>query len=124
MTIALAAACGPGDDGSDAGEGSDDTETGGGITDACEVIAGEQYLSLEELECGVFGGGPKFCNWTLEFDDTGHFAWYLHDYMEAGSYYCNDLTVVGTGTSMTFMGSLDPDTGTLTWEDDDYAKTE
>lgn len=122
LTIALAAACEAGDGGSEgAGEGSEDTTgTTGGVTDACEVIGDQQYLSLEELECGVFGGGPKLCNWTLEFDDAGHFAWFLHDYMEAGSYYCNGLNVVGTGASATFMGTLDPDTGILTWEGEDY----
>jgi hypothetical protein len=120
--IALAAACGSGDDGGDdAGEGTESTgESTGGVSDACEVIAGQTYASVEELECGVGPGGPDLCKWTIEFDTSGHFAWYFSDTMESGSYYCNGLTVVATGASMSFQSTLDPVTGVLTWDGEDY----
>jgi hypothetical protein len=123
-TIVLAAACGTGEGGGeDAGEGTDSTgESTGAGGDACERIAGHQYRSVEELECGLGPGGPELCNWTLEFDTAGHFAWYLSDFMESGSYYCNGLMVFGAGNT-NVTGSLDPASGILSWDDHDYAQS-
>jgi hypothetical protein len=83
--------------------------------DACEVIDGNTYVSLEEMECGLGPNGPEYCNWHISFD-SGTWDWSHSDVMETGGYTC-DANLIDGGS---YSGELDMGTGILTWEGADY----
>jgi hypothetical protein len=88
--------------------------------DACAVINGKTYKSLEKHECGHAPGGVALCHWALSFDDVG-FRWRHSDVGEGGEYTCSGLVIEGTSGVQKLAGRLDPKTGHVTWEGVVYA---
>src|SRR5690606_6064044 len=90
-------------------------------SDACQIIDGETYSSVDELECGQGPGGPVYCNWSIEFL-AGVFLWNYSDVGETGSYTCDGDSVFGTAGQRELEGSLDGTTGELTWDGVVYSR--
>lgn len=95
---------------------TDSQETSGGPAgDGCAFIVGKKFLSDEELECGLGPNGVELCHWSVSF--TADEFMYLHsDLGEGSDYSCQD-NVITTGI---YVGTVDPDAGTLTWDGNSY----
>jgi hypothetical protein len=96
--------------------------SGYGGPDACSLIAGKTFLSLNLMECGLGPNGVVSCNWRVSFTD-GTYSWAHSDVVEDGGYSCDGATITTTRpvTSTTpLLGRLDFQTGQLTWDGATY----
>lgn len=84
-------------------------------TDTCEVIDGQTYWSVDELECGLGPEGVVTCNWSIEFL-AGVFLWSYSDIGETGSYTCEGDDIIGMAGGREVQGFLDRTSGELTWD--------
>jgi hypothetical protein len=94
-------------------------------TDACPLIAGLTFYSVDEMECGLAppDAGVATCHWSVAFTTTGSFSWRHSDVVESGTYTCNGATITGTrgGTFAPITGTLEFQTYGLTWDGVRYA---
>ena len=89
--------------------------------DACDVIDGRTYWSVDELECGLGPNGVVNCKWSIGFL-AGVFEWSYSDVGEAGRYFCEGDVIMGVASGQRSLeGSLDRATGELIWEGEVYA---
>ena len=96
---------------------------GSGGPDACTLIAGKTFGSVNQMECGLGANGVVTrCNWRVSFTD-GTYSWSYSDVMEAGSYTCDGATITTTrsvASTTPLLGWLDFQTGQLTWDGATY----
>jgi len=95
---------------------------GAGGPDACTLIAGKSFVSLNLKECGLGANGVVNCNWRVSFAD-GTYSWAHSDVVETGSYACDGATITtarGVASTTPLLGHLDYQTGQLTWDGDTY----
>jgi hypothetical protein len=93
---------------------------------ACTALEGRQFTSLHQLECGLGPSGVEYCNWQLAFHplttSSSQFQWSHSDVGETGTTECHGSTVVGhPGPGRDYAGTIDLDTGVLTWDGESYA---
>ncbi len=104
-----------GTSGGSSASGASSTGSTGAPGDACDIIEGLTYGSLEPMECGLGPMGPELCTWTISFT-AGGWEWNHSDVQESGRYTCTGFDIDGG----TYSGWLDPMTGILTWEGAEY----
>jgi hypothetical protein len=79
----------------------------------CGSIIGQNFESVDELECGLEPMGPVLCHWTISFADDGSYLWMHSDVGQGGSYTCEaGVIAVDLGTAASF----DPVTQILEWD--------
>ena len=97
---------------------------GSGGPDACTLIAGNTFVSVNQMECGLGANGVVTrCNWRVSFTTDGIYSWAYSDVIEAGSYACDGATITTTrsvASTTTLLGWLDFQTGQLTWDGATY----
>lgn len=103
-------------DASTTGDATTDGSTTG-APDACALLAGKTFKSVDELECGLGPNGVELCRWTLTFTD----ATYQHMYSdvgETGTYTCAGGVIMGkaSGLDEDRAGTIDGATGALVWQ--------
>ena len=87
-------------------------------TGPCSELVGQQYSSVEELECGNTPEGPAYCHWTLSFEEATY-QWMRSDAALAGSYDCEGGMITAEAGAASFTGELHAD-GSLTWDGEQY----
>ncbi len=96
---------------------------GSGGPDACTLIAGRTFVSVNQMECGLGANGVVTrCNWRVSFTD-GMYSWAYSDVIEAGSYSCDGATITtarSVASTTPLLGWLDYQTGQLTWDGATY----
>lgn len=124
---------GAGPDGASAGDGGEDgarasdSPPNTGYADACAAVANATFLSTEDHECGLGPTGVSMCRWRLSFTDksgTRSVSWRLSDYSLTMSYTCEGFTLRGTLSGrQDFVGTYDPVTNILHWDQFDYERS-
>lgn len=102
LTLALGVlACG-GEDESGSGE------------NACDYIVGNNYSSVEDLECGV---GKSPCPWQLFFNSDMRYEYRHSDQVSYGDYSCKGLSIqrVTPSGGLSEAGTYEVETATVTW---------
>lgn len=96
---------------------------GPGGPDACTLIAGRTFTSVNQMDCGLGANGVVTrCNWRVSFGD-GTYSWAYSDVMETGAYSCDGATITTTRNATStapLLGWLDFQTGRLTWDGATY----
>lgn len=113
ICLIAAVAC---DDGKPASGGAGGA--GGSSGDACQVVSGKTYRSISTGECGLGPSGLVYCTWSIVFAADQTFSWMHSDYGVQGTYACNGAAITGSSGD---RGTLDFQTGLLTWDGVAYA---
>jgi len=96
---------------------------GSGGPDACTLITGHTFVSVNQMECGLGANGVATrCNWRVSFTD-GIYSWSYSDVIETGSYSCDGATITtarNVASTTPLLGWLDFQTGQLTWDGATY----
>lgn len=86
----------------------------------CDFLVGKTFGSDVEMECGLGPNGPEPCTWTITFAEST----YEHNYsdiQDSGTYTCADGVIAAMGGfDMAHAGTVDAETGKLTWDDVAY----
>jgi len=97
--------------------------SGAGGPDACALIDGKTFVSVNQMECGLSqNGGLVYCNWSVRFSD-GTYFWHFSDVAAADHYSCDGATITairGGASTTPLLGRVDPQTGQLTWDGATY----
>ena len=97
---------------------------GAGGPEACTLIAGKAFVSVNQMDCGLGANGVVTrCNWRVSFTTDGIYSWAYSDVIEAGRYACDGATITTTRSVVSttpLLGRLDFQTGQLTWDADTY----
>lgn len=94
------------------------TPTGAPVDD-CAFLVGRTFASDMLLECGLGRDGPVPCNWKIRFTMTGYDHQYS-DVGESGDYTCQGGVITGAAGDVQHAGTVDAETGKLTWDDIAY----
>ena len=87
-----------------------------GSANACDVVEGRTFLSVDERECGLTPDGPAMCHWRLQFSD-GEYSWSYSDVSESGTYTCDGDTLDASGGGgASYRGTVESDPDRLTWD--------
>lgn len=97
--------------------------TGCSNQDICSELAGREFSSAYEHECGqLLDGGVGYCPWSLRFHAGGHFEWHYSDLLEAGDYTCDGDRITGTSNARQapIKAFYDRNSGELIWDGNTY----
>jgi len=85
---------------------------------SCESIVGKEYITvMAKFDCGP-PDGAKMCSRTLEFRSDASFGYYFSDFGDAGMYTCSEGILTGEGDFATYTGTVDVESGELTWDNE------
>ncbi len=93
------------------------------LDDVCAQVVGQEFESIEALECGISPDGIVPCNWNLQFGADGSFDWMYSDVGEAGTYACEDGELTVT-SQPSYDVTYDSTTGVLEWDGVEYVATQ
>ena len=88
-----------------------------GAPDACALLVGKTFKSVDELECGLGPSGVELCRWTISFTEASYQHMYS-DVGELGTYTCAGGVIMGksSGLGEDRAGTIDGATGALVWQ--------
>jgi hypothetical protein len=128
MVAALGAAgCTSGAGGGGEGGGGGGGGGGGAGGDACADLAGKQFDSVAEYECGLGPDGPVPCHWRISFSESAsgglNYDWQYSDVGASGPVQCQDGALTAepqVSGQAPYTGTYDPVAQTLVWDGIDY----
>ncbi len=109
------------DTGTDTASDTADTGSDTGTTDLCAAVAGSNWSSVDELECGRTPYGVALCHWRLSFS-ARDWNWHGSDYAEAGTWTCTAGNITSDGWDGTRVRGVLSDATHLAWDGTDYVR--